>query len=145
MPDIFAPAKRRQIMQSVRRTGTAIEELAARAFEEAGVPFERNVDSLPGKPDFYFPSAGLVVFVHGCFWHGHEACRKGTRRPKTRRAYWRKKIERNKRRDRRVTCELRHMGLSVYTVWGCELRRSGLPARVVRRLRERPASRPRRT
>ena len=135
--DIFTKAKRRAIMQKVRRRNTEPEAMAGAEFRELGIRFRRTAASLPGKPDFYFPDMHLVVFVHGCFWHGHPRCRKGTSRPKTRRRYWAEKIARNRRRDRRVARALRAMGLSVYVVWECELRHGGIPARVVTRLRQR--------
>lgn len=131
MPDIFSPTKRRQIMQAVRREHTAPEALLAKGLRALGLRFRTQAKGLPGKPDFYFPKARFVVFVHGCFWHGHDACRKGRSRPKTRSEYWREKIARNQRRDRRVARKLRGLGFSVYTVWECEIRRRGVPSRLV--------------
>jgi DNA mismatch endonuclease (patch repair protein) len=92
------------------------------------------VEELPGKPDFRFPSAELVVFVHGCFWHGHSRCRKGRSRPKSNRRYWRAKIDRNQRRDRRTVQQLRRMGYGAFTIWECELRARKIPARLAGRL-----------
>ena len=134
MTDIFTKAKRRSIMQSVRRTNTAPELLAEAELKSLRVCFERNAPALPGKPDFYFPQANLVVFVHGCFWHGHRGCRKGQSRPRTNRQYWAEKIARNRRRDERVSRRLRAMGLSVYVLWECEIRRDGVSRRVLTRL-----------
>lgn len=134
MADTFPKAKRRQIMQAVRRKNTKPEELLAQLLRDAGISFEQNVEDLPGKPDFCLPDVGLAVFVHGCFWHGHQACRKGQSKPKSRRRYWVEKIARNQRRDRRVARQLRAIGLSVFTVWECQIGRRILPARLCSRL-----------
>ena len=134
MADVFSRAKRREIMQKVRRERTEPEERLAKELKGYRLRCRRNPAGLPGKPDFYFPRIRLVVFVHGCFWHGHTACNKGRTRPKTRTKYWEERIAKNRRRDRRVARQLRERGLSVYTVWECELRRGGLPLRLKRRL-----------
>lgn len=133
MTDTFSPKKRRLIMQSVRRKSTGPEQAVAQHLRVMGVVFRANEKSLPGQPDIYIPSAGMVILVHGCFWHGHHACRKGRRRPLTRKAYWRKKIHGNQRRDRRVARKLRTLGLRVFTVWECSVRH-GIPAHVLRAL-----------
>jgi DNA mismatch endonuclease (patch repair protein) len=74
---------------------------------------------LPGKPDFTFPKSKLVVFVDGCFWHGHGCGR--NLKPKRNAAMWRKKIVGNQKRDRRVTQKLREAGWSVIRIWECKL------------------------
>ena len=135
MPDVFSVPKRRQIMQAVRRENTAPEQELARLLRRVGHRFKCNDTSLPGKPDFHFVTERLLVFVHGCFWHGHDRCRKGRCRPKTRRAYWREKIATNKKRDCRVARKLRRLGYSVYTVWECEIRLRGIPSRLLKALR----------
>ena len=135
MTDIFTRPKRRRIMQAVRRQNTRPERDLAEALGGHAVSYIQHPTDLPGKPDFYFQDQRLAVFVHGCFWHGHPGCAKGRSRPKTRRVYWRRKIERNRRRDRRVAKRLRRLGLSVYTVWECELRHGRVPARLLTRLR----------
>jgi DNA mismatch endonuclease (patch repair protein) len=134
MTDTFTKEKRRAIMQAVRRRRTRPEETLARLLRTQGLRFRRNVAKLPGKPDFYFLRAKVAVFVHGCFWHGHARCRKGRVRPKTNTAYWRTKVQRNQRRDHRARRQLRALGISVYTVWECELRTAGLPKRLLTRL-----------
>lgn len=122
-------------MQAVRRQRTRPEEALALLLRRAGVKFRRNVAALPGKPDFYIPAEGLAVFVHGCFWHGHGHCSKGRLRPKTNTAYWKTKVQRNQRRDHRTARCLRVLGVSVYTIWECELSAAGLPKRLLARLR----------
>lgn len=137
MADTFSKNKRRKIMQSVRRVNTRPEELLAQHFDEAGLKYEQNTDVLPGKPDFFFPEFKLVVFVHGCFWHGHPYCRKGQSRPKSNRAYWRQKVERNQRRDHRTARALRRAGFSVFTVWECQITQNQAPKRLLNILRQR--------
>lgn len=134
MVDTFTTQERRRIMQAVRRTGTTPELTLANSLTALGLKFTCNDKQLPGCPDFVIASAKTVVFVHGCFWHGHTACAKGRQLSKTRVRYWRQRIERNRRRDLKVTRQLRKLGYSVYVVWECELRRNGLPSRLITRL-----------
>jgi DNA mismatch endonuclease (patch repair protein) len=121
-------------MQSVRRARTKPEETLALLLEQKGVDYAQNVEALPGKPDFVLDEADLVVFVHGCFWHGHEHCHKGRSRPKSNRRYWQEKIDRNRRRDHRMARQLRRLEYSVFVIWECELRHNRMPARLARRL-----------
>lgn len=134
MADTFTKDKRRAIMQAVRRQRTRPEQVLASLLRAEELRFRRNVATLPGKPDFYFSKARLAIFVHGCFWHGHPGCHKGRLRPKTNTAYWKTKVQRNQRRDHRATRQLRTLGISVYTVWECELSAVGLPKRLLTRL-----------
>ncbi len=134
MADRFSTRKRQRIMQTVRTRDTAPEQALKAALRDLGVVFEQNTTQLPGTPDFFFPDCATVVFVHGCFWHGHQACPKGRNRPKTNKRFWQNKLRENLRRDRRVARELRAMGLSVYTVWECEIKQFGLPTRLRSRL-----------
>ncbi|MCC6124354.1 MAG: DNA mismatch endonuclease Vsr [Pirellulales bacterium] len=134
MTDTFTKEKRRAIMQAVRRKRTWPEDVLAARFRKHGLRFRRNVADLPGKPDIFFSDARVAVFVHGCFWHGHTRCEKGRKRPKTNTTYWKAKIQRNQRRDRRAARQLRALGISVFTVWECELSATGLPKRLLTRL-----------
>lgn len=126
--------QRRRLMQRVRRENTAPEGVVANALKMAGIRFRKNCKALPGKPDFYFPSANTVLFVHGCFWHGHSACKKGRTSTKVNTHYWRTKIERNQARDRRVVRRLRRLGYGVFTVWACNVETRPLPTRLLLRL-----------
>lgn len=145
MADIFSQAKRRQIMRAVRREGTEPEMACERRFSDAGLHFQRNSSDVLGRPDFYFADARTVVFVHGCFWHGHRKCSKGTNRSKSNAKYWDDKIAKNRRRDDRITRRLRLTGLSVFTLWECQIRKKGVPRRLLNHLfragvQTRPAS-----
>lgn len=134
MVDVFSKSKRRAIMQSIRREGTKPECIVERLLAELDVPFSMHPKDLPGKPDFVFGDRLVVLFVHGCFWHGHDRCTKGIKRPKTRWGYWSAKIDGNRRRDKRVARKLRNLGYSVFVVWECDVRKGVLPARIVNRL-----------
>jgi DNA mismatch endonuclease (patch repair protein) len=129
--DIFSIAKRRAIMCSVRRSSTAPELQMENALQKLVVDFRRNIADLPGRPDFLLEKYHLAIFVHGCFWHGHNSCRKGRTLVKSTKQYWREKIARNKRRDARVARKLRQLGFRVFSVWECELRRKGIPRRIL--------------
>jgi DNA mismatch endonuclease, patch repair protein len=90
-------------------------------------------DNLPGKPDFFFATASLAIFVDGCFWHGCPDC---GRIPKTRRSFWALKLERNQARDKRTTASLRAQHVSVLRIWECQLRddRRGTMRRITQAL-----------
>ena len=131
MADIYTKAKRSEIMSRVKHARTAPEEIVAGLLRELKVKYRRNAKSLPGSPDFVVKSAKTVIFVHGCFWHGHHNC-KLARRPKTNRKFWEQKVVDNRKRDRRKERLLRKQGWHVMTVWQCKLRNIEL---VVNRLK----------
>jgi DNA mismatch endonuclease (patch repair protein) len=89
-----------------------------RALGDSGYRLHRK--DLPGKPDIVFVCRKLAMFVHGCFWHGHD-CKRGARIPKTNRKYWQKKINRNKKRDTENIAKLQAKSWKVLVVWECEL------------------------
>jgi DNA mismatch endonuclease (patch repair protein) len=119
--DTFTTAERSQIMARIRSVGTRPEErlyALVRSVLGARRRVDRNVRSLPGVPDVYIPSLRLAVFVDGCYFHG---CPRHCRIPATNRDYWVKKIERNRRRDRRTTRQLRSQGIAVWRFWEHEV------------------------
>lgn len=131
MPDIFTKRKRSDVMSRIRSTGNKGTELRLiQVFRTNSITGWRRKSGLPGKPDFVFPKQRLAVFVDGCFWHG---CPKHATQPKTNAAFWRKKIARNRQRDRRVNYTLRKRGWAVVRVWEHALRRKA-EAGTVRRL-----------
>lgn len=134
MADVFSKAKRRRIMAAVRSKHTMPERWVARILRSVGIRFRRHPRNLPGQPDFLLVDQRVVVFVHGCFWHGHAVCRKGTTRPVSNRLFWNEKIEKNRRRDRRTAAHLRGAGFSVLTIWECEISADRLCRRLVKRL-----------
>lgn len=107
-------------MGSVGQKNTGVEIRVRRMLFAAGYRFRVHRKDLPGRPDLDFPSRRKVVFVHGCFWHGH-GCPKG-RLPKSRPEYWEPKIARNRQRDSEQVVALTEMGWSSLTVWECELK-----------------------
>ncbi|HDV6321351.1 TPA: very short patch repair endonuclease [Burkholderia multivorans] len=108
-------------MRSVKTSGSKAELAVRKIVWDLGHRYRLNVRALPGSPDLVFASRRKIIFVHGCFWHGHCGCGKA-RLPKTNQAYWEKKIETNKARDLKVYRELSQRGWNVLTVWQCELK-----------------------
>lgn len=119
MVDTRTPAQRRHIMQSVGQKDTGPELAIRRALHRLGYRFRLHEKKLPGRPDIVFPSRHKVVFIHGCFWHGHN-CSKG-KLPKSRNEYWIPKIEANKDRDERTINALREAGWESLVVWQCQV------------------------
>lgn len=130
----FGSLSRSQLMSRVRSGGNATTELRlASLLRKSGVCGWRRNQTLPGHPDFAWPSKKLAVFVDGCFWHGH-TCGKNLS-PRTNAKEWTEKISRNKARDRRITGALRRQGWRVVRIWECHLRKRAKPC-VERILRE---------
>ena len=119
MADTRSPEQRSRIMRSVRTKNTGPEMLLRRLLFKEGYRYRLHSKNLPGRPDLAFPGRRKVVFVHGCFWHGHD-CAKG-RAPKSRVDYWGPKLASNQERDARRVNELNELGWSSLTVWQCEL------------------------
>ena len=105
-------------MQAVRTKDTGPEMKIRVLLTELGYRYRLHRKDLPGSPDIAFIGKRMVIFVHGCFWHGHD-CPKG-RAPKSRLDYWGPKLAANRERDERKSKELRDLGWSVLTVWQCE-------------------------
>ena len=109
-------------MRAVKGRDTAPELFVRRIVHQMGFRFRLHRKDLPGKPDLVFPRLKKVIFVHGCFWHGHR-CKRGNRVPVSNREYWKAKIARNKQRDRKNAAELKAAGWAVLIVWECQLSR----------------------
>jgi len=120
MADIVDSATRSRMMSGIRGRDTKPEKLIRSLLHRRGFRFRVNHPDLPGKPDIVFPRLRAVVFVHGCFWHGHDCPL--FRLPGTRTEFWATKIARNRANDTRVTQALRDAGWRVATVWECVLR-----------------------
>lgn len=116
--DTRTSAQRSYIMRSVRRRDTGPEMLVRKICHAMGLRYRLHQKALPGTPDLVFPRHRTIIFVNGCFWHGHH-CRKG-RLPKTRRNFWVPKIQHNRKRDAKVVKRLRARGWRVLTIWECE-------------------------
>ena len=120
MPDIFSKSKRSDIMSKISGKETKLEILVRKYLFSQGFRYRKNVKNLPGKPDIVLPKYKAVIFVNGCFWHGHENCKKSAL-PATNTEFWREKISGNIIRDKENIQKLREMGYKVITVWQCEL------------------------
>jgi DNA mismatch endonuclease (patch repair protein) len=130
MTDVYPPAKRSAVMRRVKGKDTAPELQVRRLIWSLGGRYRLNAKDLPGKPDIVLPRRRLAVFVHGCFWHGHD-CARGARVPKANRDYWLGKVARNRERDVASAEALRAKGWRVETVWECDLKDApALEARV---------------
>ena len=112
-------SSRSLLMKRVKRQDTAPELRVRRRLHAHGLRFRLNVTTLPGRPDLVLPRRRTAVFVHGCFWHGHD-CPHGRVQAKSNAAFWAEKIATNRLRDQRKAGELRGMGWIVETVWECE-------------------------
>lgn len=119
MVDTRTPEQRRRIMQSVGTKDTGPEMTVRRLLHRLGYRYRLHPKHLPGRPDIALPGRRKAIFVHGCFWHGHE-CQKG-RAPKSKLDYWGPKLDANRERDARKEAELRALGWDVGTVWQCEI------------------------
>lgn len=117
--DIWNKEKRSAVMAKIRGKDTKPEWLVRRYLYSRGYRYRKNVKGLPGTPDLVLRKYGTVIFVHGCFWHGHET--DGTV-PRTRTGFWKTKIERNRERDKMNQEALRRMGWTVVVIWECELK-----------------------
>ena len=108
-------------MRRIRSKNTAPEIVVRQQLRELGFTGYRiHYKNLPGKPDVVFIGRKKALFVHGCFWHGHD-CKEGVRKPKTNRDYWLTKIENNRQRDAHQLADLTELGWSTLTIWECEL------------------------
>ncbi|MBZ9806955.1 very short patch repair endonuclease [Mesorhizobium sp. ESP-6-2] len=118
--DRIEPAKRSEIMARIASKNTAPELRVRSVLFRSGYRFRVNVRSLPSSPDIVLPKHKTVVFVNGCFWHGHH-CRSGERRPKTNVGFWAKKINRTVQRDDAARARLTALGWKVHVLWTCRL------------------------
>jgi len=120
MTDTLSPEQRSILMSKVLGRETRIEKLVRSLLHKRGFRFRKNVQKLPGSPDVVLPKYNAVIFVHGCFWHGHYGCRK-SRLPTARRSFWEEKRQANLERDARKISGLINFGWRVAVVWQCAL------------------------
>lgn len=119
--DVLSREKRSQIMASVKSSDTKPEMLVRRYLHAHGFRYGLHNRKLPGSPDIVLRKYKTVIFINGCFWHGHEGC-KYYRLPKSNIEFWQTKIDRNRRRDIETIEALKTKGWRVITIWECELR-----------------------
>src|SRR6185369_14949130 len=119
--DVFDAATRSAVMRRVKGRNTTPELVVRRALTRLGARYRLHRKDLPGSPDIVMSGRRLALFVHGCFWHGHD-CARGARTPKANRDYWLAKIARNRARDVRSREALQAAGWRVEFIWECELK-----------------------
>jgi DNA mismatch endonuclease (patch repair protein) len=130
--DVYSADKRSAVMRRVKGKHTAPELQVRRLVWRLGARYRLHRADLPGKPDLVLAGRRLAIFVHGCFWHGHD-CARGARVPKANRDYWVGKVGRNRARDASHRTALEAQGWRVETIWECELKdAAALEARVGR-------------
>jgi len=119
--DIKSKEARSFNMSCIRNKNTKPEELVRKHLFSLGFRYRKNDRRLPGKPDIVLPKYKTVIFVNGCFWHGHEGCRYFVW-PQNNADFWKAKIGGNISRDTKIIAELQSAGWQVITVWECELK-----------------------
>ena len=123
MADVHTPEQRSYNMSRIHSKNTKPEELVRKFLFSQGFRYRKNDAKLPGKPDIVLPKYQAVIFVNGCFWHGHEGCRYFAW-PKNNAEFWKEKITGNIQRDKHNHQLLANQGWRVIEIWECQLKRS---------------------
>ncbi len=123
MADVHSPEVRSYNMSMIRGKNTKPEIIVRKYLHSKGLRFKLHKKELPGKPDIVLSKFKTVIFIHGCFWHGHKNCKYFVV-PKTRTRWWINKIEGNKLVDKRNNLKLKKSGWNIIIIWGCELKPS---------------------
>ena len=139
MTDVFAAPTRSAVMRRVKGRDTSPELAVRRILRAAGIGYRLGGCGLPGRPDLVMKGRRIALFVHGCFWHGHD-CRRGARRPKANAHYWLTKVERNRARDVRNVADLTALGWRVIVVWECEMKTPDFADRLIADVRGQAAA-----
>ncbi len=121
MAEVHSKETRSYNMSRIRSKDTKPEMLVRRFLHKKGFRYRLHVKELPGKPDIVLPKYKTVIFVHGCFWHGHEGCRYYVV-PKTRTEWWINKIKKNKQLDEQGKAKLQQKAWKIIEIWGCQLK-----------------------
>jgi DNA mismatch endonuclease (patch repair protein) len=130
MTDVYSPEKRSAVMRRVKSQDTTPELAVRKILRAAGIGYRLGGCGLPGRPDVVMQGRRVALFVHGCFWHGHD-CARGSRKPKANADYWQAKIGRNRDRDARNETALTEAGWRIVTIWECEMKRPDFAAGLV--------------
>jgi DNA mismatch endonuclease (patch repair protein) len=109
-------------MSRIKNKDTKPELLVRSIIHKSGFRFRKNRTDLPGRPDIVLPRFRKIIFVHGCFWHGHKNCKRASL-PSTNRKFWEDKINKNKARDRSNYKQLKKLGWSFLVLWQCDLKK----------------------
>lgn len=135
MADVHDKATRSYNMSCVRNKGTKPEIQIRKVLFANGFRYRLNDKKLPGKPDIVLPKYKTVIFVNGCFWHGHENCKKN-KLPATNTTWWKEKIEGNIKNDIKNHTLLREAGYKVIVIWECEIKNKLILDRVINEIKE---------
>ena len=125
MPDVHSPPTRSRNMAAIRGRDTKPELLVRKGLHARGFRFRLHNKTLPGRPDLSLPKYRAIIFINGCFWHGHNCPM--FRVPETRTGFWLEKLRANAERDRLNTCRLQEMNIRIATVWECALKGPAAP------------------
>ena len=134
MSDIFSSEKRSNIMSKISGKNTKPEILIRKFLFSKGFRYRINVKTLPGKPDIVLPKYKTIIFVNGCFWHGHN-CKKG-KLPSSNTDFWKEKISNNKSRDAKNSDLLVKLGWKVIIIWQCEISKIDNRTKILNKLLE---------
>jgi DNA mismatch endonuclease (patch repair protein) len=133
--DVFSKSKRSDIMSKVSGKDTKPEILVRKFLFSKGFRYRKNVKDLLGKPDIVLPKYKTIIFVHGCFWHGHENC-EAAKLPTSNIEYWTKKVTSNVTRDSQNIQSLKETGWNVIIIWECELKSKNRERRLLQLIEE---------
>ena len=123
MADKVSKKRRSEIMSNIKSKDTSIELKVRQALFLRGYRYRENYKKLPGKPDIVFTKKHIAIFIHGCFWHGHDIGCRYSHNSQTRKEYWNNKINNNKRRDKENIDKLISDGWKVIVVWECAIQK----------------------
>lgn len=135
MSDHLTPEQRHNNMSRIRSRNTKPEKKVRQALFSSGFRYRVNVKTLPGTPDIVLPKYRTVIFVNGCFWHGHKGCKYYTT-PSTNVEFWTDKVSKNKERDALNNQRLESLSWSIITIWECELKSKAFDATIARVISE---------
>ena len=135
MADVHTPQQRRYNMQQIRAKNTKPEMLVRKFLHANGFRYSLHNKKLPGKPDIVLTKYKTIIFIHGCFWHGHKNCKYFVV-PKTRTKWWLNKIKLNKANDEKAVKELKKDGWKVIVVWECALKPAKQETALIRILKK---------
>lgn len=121
MTDKLTPEQRRRCMSSIRSTNTKPEIIVRKFLFKEGFRYRLHTKKLPGSPDIVLAKYKTVIFINGCFWHGHKGCKKAEL-PLTRTDWWQKKINTNIKRDQNNYMQLKALGWHIIIIWECQLK-----------------------
>ena len=123
MADSVSKTRRSEIMSHIKSKDTSIELLVRRKLFSMGYRYRVNYKALPGKPDIVFTKKKIAIFIHGCYWHGHDCGSHYAHSSQSNKAYWGSKIERTRQRDQEHIAELKDTGWKIVEIWECQIKK----------------------